>query len=87
MFFDYTKMNPDIHRFFQFSDSMKRNDKKGTLIRCYHKGLYYVCPNPQNKKLCEEIENDYSNSNSFYIGYYDYYIDESVFNDPKNWNL
>lgn len=54
------------------------------VVRCYDKLLYHVCPDPLDKRRAEESERMYYAG--MYVGYDEYEIDKSVYDDPAVWS-
>lgn len=72
--------------FMNYEAIKNRSDpKEGTIIvRCYHSGLYYVCPDPLDKKRREDHQ--YKLSMGGFISYEDITITGKTYKDPSCWN-
>lgn len=66
-------------------DKLAASGNTGTLrVRCFYNGLYYVCPDPKDRKLVREIAIAYSQG--YFLEYYYVKITEEYYADRSNWS-
>jgi hypothetical protein len=43
-------------------DRIKESKEGPIVVKCYYNGIKWVCPDPKNKKLCDNVQNWYMSS-------------------------
>lgn len=54
-------------------------------VSCYYNGIYSVCPNPENKELSKEIDDQYNQGR--FITWHAYYVPRKEFDNDSSWNF
>ena len=70
-------------------DKVEKNDQTSSCktcvpIRCYHNGLYWVCPNPKDERRSTSLNKQYQEGK--YIQYTDFFLTINEFNNDANWD-
>lgn len=45
-------------------DKIKNSTEGDILVKCYYNGNRWICPNPNNRKLCEYIHSWYESTHN-----------------------
>lgn len=54
------------------------------VVRCYNNGLWKVCPNPDDTKRTQSMKQQCDEGK--FIGFEDFCIEKTQFDNKKNWN-
>ncbi len=73
-------------RYMNYEKLLEAGSPKNPIdVLCYDRGLYYVCPNPENEKLVSEMERQLDFG--LYINKIEFRITRENLRDPAFFNL
>lgn len=76
----YRYFNPNIAKKY----ASRVCDASTVEVTCYDRGIFWVCPNPIDKKLVQDMEDQYDQG--YFVNKISYYVPEFVLKDPTSWN-